>query len=113
MLSSNFKFGLLSEYLVMLLYIFQCCSIIGHRVRNFAGEIDVICQRAKLLIFVEVKARSSTFDDVILKKQQQDRVRRAAEVFLQHNPKYNGFNMRFDLVIVRPYKLPQIIKNAF
>lgn len=110
---TNFKFGLLAEYFVMMLYMMRFYSIIAHRNRNFAGEIDIICQRAKSLVFIEVKARSSPFDDVLCTEYQQNRIKRTAEIFLQQHPRYQGFNMRFDLVVIRSYKWPQIIQNAW
>ncbi len=110
---TNFRFGLLAEYLVMLLYRLRFYSVIGHRKRNYAGEIDIICQRGKLIVFIEVKARGNELDDVLCKANQQNRIRRSAEVFMQRNRKYDGFDMRFDLVVVRPYKMPQIIQNAW
>ena len=110
---TTFKFGLFAEYLVMLLYILRFYNIIGHRKRNFAGEIDIICQRAKVIVFIEVKARGNDLDDVLCGKYQQDRIRRSAEVFMQRNPKYHGFDMRFDLVLIRPYRWPLLIKNAW
>lgn len=81
--------------------------------RNFISEIDIICQRGKTLVFIEVKARKNDVDDVICSKFQQQKIIRAAEIFLQQNPKYKNFDLRFDLVIVKPYKFPTIIKNAW
>jgi putative endonuclease len=49
----------------------------------------------------------------IVPKNQQNRIRRSAELFLSHNDKYNGCEVRFDLVFIQPYKLPVIIKNAW
>lgn len=108
-----FKFGLFAEYLVMFLYILRFYNVIGHRKRNIAGEIDIICQRGKSVVFIEVKARGNDLDDVLCGKHQQDRIRRAAEIFMQRNPRYNGFDMRFDLVLIKPYRMPLVIKNAW
>lgn len=110
---STFRFGLIAEYIVMLLYTLQFYSIIGHRKRNVAGEIDVICHKGKQIVFVEVKARGNNLDDVLCSKYQQSRIRRSAEIFMQRNSKYNCFDIRFDLVLIRPYKWPLIIKNAW
>lgn len=110
---NSFKFGVFAEYLVMLLYMLQLFSILHRRMRNIAGEIDIVCQRGGLIVFVEVKARSNDLDDVLCTPWQQQRIRKAAEVFLQRNPKYSTCDVRFDLVVIRPYKLPQIIKNAW
>ncbi len=88
-------------------------SILAHRQRNFTGEVDIIATRAKSLVFIEVKARSSNFDDVLCNTYQQNRIKRTAEVCLQNHQKYQNFNMLFDLIIIRPYKLPQVIRNAW
>jgi len=110
---TNFKFGLLAEYLVMLIYRARFYSVLAHRNRNHAGEVDIICQRGRLIVFIEVKARGDEIDDILCTSKQQDRIRRSAEVFVQRNRKYHGFDMRFDLVVVRPYQWPQIIQNAW
>lgn len=110
---SSFRYGLYAEYLVMLIYKLRFYSIIAHRMRNFVSEIDVICQRGRTIVFVEVKWRSSEIDDVLCTIAQQQKIRRAAEVFLQKHSKYREYDVRFDLVLVKPYKLPKIIKNAW
>lgn len=83
------------------------------RYKNFLGEIDIICKKNCEVIFIEVKARSSIIDTQYLGHKQKERIKRASLLFLQKNPQYNGYNIRFDLVIVRPFKWPQIFKNAW
>ncbi len=109
----NFKFGLYAEYLVMLIYNLKFYSVLKHRMRNYAGEIDVICQRGKQLVFIEVKARKNEVDDILCTSFQQNKIRKAAEIYLAANPKYRNFDLRFDLVVVRPWKFPEIIENAW
>jgi putative endonuclease len=109
----RYRFGLLAEYLVMFLYCVKFYSVIAHRKRNYAGEIDLICIRGKTLVFIEVKARSDDTDDVLCTIHQQERIRRAGLIFVQGNPKYRDFDMRFDLVLIRPYRWPQVIENAW
>ena len=55
---SRYRFGLLGEYAACLLLWSKGYRIVARRVRNFAGEIDIIARRGKLLIFIEVKARN-------------------------------------------------------
>lgn len=109
----NFNFGLLGEYIVILIYKLKLYQILQHRMRNFAGEIDIIALRAKTLVFIEVKSRSKGINDEILSYRQQERIRKAAEIFLSQNNKYYNYKVRFDLVIIQPYKLPMIIQNAW
>ena len=107
------RFGLLAEYAAILIYSAKLYYILHHRLRNIGGEVDLIAIRSKSIVFIEVKARSSNLDDRLVSSSQQKRIKSTAEVFLKNNPKYYGFNVRFDLVVIRPFKLPYIIKNAW
>lgn len=108
----KFTFGLLAEYIAIIIYKIQFYQILYHRKRHYLGEIDIIALRGKQLIFIEVKARSS-LDYKILSAKQQLRIRRSVSMFLNSNPKYQNYHIRFDLVIIRPYNFPIIIKNAW
>jgi putative endonuclease len=108
-----YVFGLFAEYLTILIYKIKFYNILHHRQKKFVGEIDIIACRGKQLVFIEVKARRSAITENIVSKNQQQRIRRAAELFLSHNSKYNGYDVRFDLVFIEAYKWPLIIKNAW
>ena len=107
------RFGLLAEYAAILIYSLKLYSILHHRMRNYGGEIDIVVKRGETIVFIEVKARSSDLDDRLVSSTQQKRIKNAAEIFLRNNPKYQQFDVRFDLVVIRPFKLPMIIKNAW
>ena len=109
----SYRLGLFAEYLAMLIYKLKFYNIIHHRKKNFVGEIDIIACRGKQLVFIEVKARAIDIVENIVSKNQQNRIRRSAELFLSYNSKYDGYDVRFDLVFIQPYKLPTIIKNAW
>ena len=108
-----YQFGLFAEYLTILIYKLKFYTIVHHRKKRFVGEIDIIVSKGKKLIFVEVKARKTNLTENIVSKNQQNRIRRSAELFLSYNNKYNGYDIRFDFVFVQPYKWPVIIKNAW
>ncbi len=85
---------------------------------NF-GEIDIIAQDKKELVFVEVKTRRNTnygmpFESVTKVKQQ--RIRKVALHYLQET-RPGTFDLRFDVVsiLVEGEKSIEIevIKNAF
>jgi putative endonuclease len=107
------NFGLIAEYIAIIIYKCKFYRILHHQKRYYVGEVDIIAVRAQKLVFIEVKARSSNFDDKILSVHQQLRIKKAASVFLSSNPRYQNYEVRFDLVIIKPYQLPIIIKNAW
>lgn len=84
------------------------------RYRTPLGEIDLVLRRQSLLIFVEVKARKS-FDSAMeaLRPRQQLRLARAAEAFLAEHPVHSGCAIRFDLIAIRPWRLPRLIEDAW
>ncbi len=109
----KFTFGLLAEYIAIIIYKIQFYQILFHRKRYYLGEIDIIALRGQQLIFIEVKARRSNLKYRVLSAKQQMRIKRSVSVFLNANPKYQNYQIRFDLVIIRPYNFPIIIKNAW
>lgn len=65
------------------------------------GEIDIIAESKQDLVFVEVKARTSTymghaFEAVNLSKQQK--MIKTALKFLQEYPQYEQYYCRFDVI---------------
>lgn len=109
----HLKFGKLAEYFVIFLYKLQFYKILGHRVRNYYGEIDIIVCSRDTIIFVEVKARRYLDHDYLFSPLQAERIKKAAAYYLLKNPKFNQYHIQFDLVLIMPYKLPVIIKNAW
>ena len=109
--NTRYYFGIIGEYAAILLYFLQFYQIIKHRFKTKVGEIDFICKKSNTLVFVEVKSRSHDYDEIICSKGQQKRMIRAAEWFLVKHPRYANYELRFDLVLVRPYLLPLVLKN--
>lgn len=110
---NSYKTGLFAEYLTMLLYKLKFYQIISHRHKTFVGEIDLIALRGRKLVFIEVKSRQEGLLHGTVSVKQQARIRRAAEVFLSQSKKYDGYDIRFDLVVIQPCKWPIIIRNAW
>lgn len=79
-----------------------------------AGELDFVACKGKVLVFVEVKERKNVEHAMVaISKQQQKRIVTAAQVFLQRNPQYGDFDIRFDAVFVKlPFTIVHI-KNAW
>ncbi len=91
----------------------------GYRIiaRNFlavGGELDIVAQYQKTLVFVEVKTRaSSAFGGPLaaVTRTKQERLARAAAQFIKANaPKFDS--IRFDVICVLSGQIEHI-PNAF
>ena len=79
-----------------------------------AGEIDIIASKHNVIIFTEVKKRNNTVSAAeAVNKNVQTRRIRGAEYFLMLHPEYSDKEMRFDVILISPGKLPEHIQNAF
>ncbi len=79
-----------------------------------AGEIDIIAKRRHILAFIEVKTR----DDLAMAGEaiganQRARIGRAASLFLARHPALASLDMRFDAVLIRPWRWPVHIRDAW
>jgi putative endonuclease len=79
-----------------------------------AGEVDLIMARHKTLIFVEVKYRPTLIQAMeAISVQNQIRVAKSSAVFLQKNPKYKDYQIRYDAVLMAPKRWPKHLPNAW
>tara|TARA_R110000824_G_scaffold118960_14_gene271989 strand:+ start:103288 stop:103689 length:402 start_codon:yes stop_codon:yes gene_type:complete len=109
-----YRRGLRAEALATLFLCLKAYRIVGQRVRTKAGEIDLIVRRGNVLVFVEVKARSGMADAAeALGHHQRQRLARAASLFVATRPAFQDFDMRFDIVLVAPYRWPHHIVDAW
>ena len=76
--------------------------IIVHRNwRSGKKELDIIALKGKLLVFVEVKARTTLdfgFPEESVNKKKQQFLKSAGEAFVLANPQY--LEVRFDIVSI-------------
>lgn len=107
--------GRRSELLAMLLLACKGYRIVGRRVRTHAGEIDLIAHSPRgILCFIEVKARESLRDaQEALLPRQQDRISRAAEVFLAQQRRLMTKGVRFDTIVVSAGRWPVHVRDAW
>lgn len=75
-----------------------------------AGEIDFVAKRGKLLVFVEVKQRSSLDNAAYaISPTQQQRLIRGAKNFVKNNPQYHTCDLRFDAILISlPFSIRHI-----
>jgi len=89
-------------------------SILGHRVRTKAGEVDIVAERDGLLAFVEVKRRPSLADAAAsLGPRQRARLLAAAEILLGEHPDWGRAGARFDVLVVDDAGQVRRIADAF
>jgi putative endonuclease len=87
--------------------------ILAERVRTPRGEVDLIAKRAGLVAFVEVKARTHARDlEIAVDAKRLKRVAAAAEILY---PEYctKGEDMRIDVILVTPRRLPIHLTNVW
>jgi putative endonuclease len=88
--------------------------VLAQRFKTPVGEIDLIAKRASIVAFIEVKARPSAAAALeSVSAHQRRRIARAALVFLQKRPDIASHQMRFDLILVTPGRLPHHIVDAW
>lgn len=89
--------------------------ILSRGYRKPFGEIDIIARRGSLLVAVEVKSRKNMRDAAYsVSSKQKRRIRRALEAFVMEKSKFQGHDMRFDVILVVSFMaLPRHIENAW
>lgn len=87
---------------------------IARRWRSPVGEIDLVVRRGETLVFVEVKARATHEEAALaLTPRQQARIIAAAGAWLAKHPEDASAFIRFDVVLVSPWRMPYHIPAAF
>lgn len=107
-----FRFGLSAESRAAAFLVAKGYRILARRFRTAAGEIDIVARRRNTLIFVEVKARES-FDAAAeaIGPRQRQRIIAAAGIWLASHPLDASRDMRFDVILVAPHRLPGICRR--
>jgi putative endonuclease len=111
---NSYLYGVQSEQLAVEYFESICFKVLARRYKTKLGEIDLVLQKNNQLVFLEVKARrKQTSVEELLTARQISRNYSAAEIFLSEFPQYNGFECRFDLIIICKNKISTHIKNIF
>ncbi len=93
-------------------------AILAKNYRTRYGEIDIIAQKARVTIFVEVKTRTSQsfgYPEAAITPKKQQHLIAAALNYLQENPNHDQ-NWQIDVIAIRQrdHRQPEIvhIENA-
>lgn len=86
---------------------------LARRYRTNVGELDLIVRRGRTVRFCEVKYRQSlALCEASITARQRQRVRKAAALWLAKHPKYQAYDLHFDLVFLTPWSMPHHIENG-
>lgn len=88
--------------------------IVEHRARTGAGEIDLVAIKGRVLAFVEVKERADLNDALLaVTPRQRERLLRAGAIWRSRHDRFMDHEIRFDLVLIAPWRWPRKIEGAF
>ncbi len=88
--------------------------IVARRARTPFGEIDLVALKRDIAAIVEVKARPNLASGLLSVSQRQQRRIATAAVWLASNrPDLALRRLRFDIIVVRPWRTPQHIRDAW
>ena len=108
------RFGRLAEGLCAWRLRLAGYRIVARGFRTAVGELDIVARRGGVLVFVEVKARGDLATAAeALGPRQRRRIARAAAAFLKARPGLAGLDVRFDVMLVRPWRLPAHLADAW
>lgn len=106
--------GIHSERLAELVLRLKLFRILARNYRVRGGEIDLIAQRGKLIVFVEVKARGRLIDGMeSVDAHKQRRITRAAHRWIATHPEAASCSFRADGLFVVPRRWPCHVPALF
>lgn len=109
-----FRRGHIAELLCLWHLRLRGYRVLARRFRAKVGEIDLIARRGRVLAAIEVKARPDLASaSEAISAHQRRRIARALEHFLALNPEFAGLALRFDVMLVAPWRLPTHITDAW
>src|SRR5262245_65734535 len=109
-----FRLGLSAETRAAALLLAKGYRIVARRWQSPVGEIDLVARRGRLLVFVEVKARGALDDAAeAVTPRQRRRIGAAAKAWLARHAEDLQRDIRFDAVLVAPWRWPRHIPAAF
>lgn len=108
------RWGRWAEFLCAVMLMLRGYRILARRLRSPVGEIDILARRGDVLAVIEVKARSDTAQAAeSITPRQQERLIRAAGWAVAGRPALAALHLRFDVMLVGPWRPPKHIVDAW
>lgn len=107
------RVGRIAEWLGAVYLMARGYRILERRFQTHVGEIDIIAVKGRRVACVEVKYRQTRLlCEAAITGALRKRVRRAGEVWLSKHPKYQSYDIGFDLLFLSLWQLPQYLENS-
>jgi putative endonuclease len=88
--------------------------ILARRLRSPLGEIDIVARRGGTLAVIEVKARAKQdLAAEAIRPRQRDRIVGATRWLLAQRPELAHLAIRFDVMLVAPWRRPRHLPDAW
>ena len=85
----------------------------GVRVRTPVGEVDLIARRGRIVAFIEVKARATAAElDLAIDRRRLTRVAAAANFLAARHAGLRD-DIRIDVMLIAPRRLPRHLVNIW
>ncbi|MGA0392681.1 MAG: YraN family protein [Rhodospirillales bacterium] len=106
------RYGQFAETMCALSLQLRGYRVLARRYKTPLGEIDIVARHGRVLAFIEVKARQN-FKEAVesISPRQRDRIVRAAELYLQRNAQFAQLHLRFDAMLIAPWRIPRHIRD--
>lgn len=109
-----YRAGRKAEVIAAALLRLKGYRILARDYRAGVGELDIVARRGRLLAVVEVKRRRDLATALAaVTARQQRRIARAAEAYVARHLGLAELDVRFDVIVVLPYRPPRHIKDAW
>ena len=109
-----YRHGHLAEAAAAALLMAKGFQVLARRYKTPLGEIDLVVKRGRLVAFVEVKARPTRRQGLeSVGPMAERRIVGAADLWLSRHPDAAGLDLRYDMVVVAPWRLPLHVADAF
>ena len=106
--------GHLGEALALWFLLARFYRLRDRRYKTPLGEIDLVVEKAGIIVFVEVKLRARTADDHQTHAAvNRARITRAAQFWQSRHPADLGKDYRFDVILLAQGRWPRHLINAF
>ena len=103
MFLTNYKLGLIGEYVIMFYLILKGYKILSKRYKNCFGEIDLLTLKKNKLVAFEIKSSRNKITSERVTSKQLNRIKKSLDFFVSKNQKYNDCNILIKIILFYNY----------